>query len=151
MMNDGLEAGAPDTQHRGPHGVNDAAVRAAGKVLETTEQARGHQYAFHRLTGRADLQLDAAVAELRDAGHTGTAERISRELIGRNALAGRWSFEVVDGYYRCFQHVEPLVGEQLTGGRRHLLEAQMKEHRRAHGHPAHTGGPCESHPENTKE
>ena len=71
-------------------------------MLETTEQARGHQYAFHRLTGRADLQLDAAVAELRDAGHTGTAERISRELIGRNVLAGRWSFQVVDGYYRCF-------------------------------------------------
>jgi hypothetical protein len=150
-MNDGLEAGVPGTQHRGPDGVNDAGVRAAGKVLETTEQARGHRYAFHRLTGRADRQLDAAVAERRDAGHTGTAERISRELIGRNVLPGRWSFQVVDGYDRCFQHVERLVREQLTGGRRHLLEAQMNEHRRTHGHPAQIGGPCESHPENTKE
>jgi hypothetical protein len=133
-------------------GVDDAAVRAAGKLLETTEHARGHQYVFRWVTGRADLPLDAAEAEkLRDAGHTGTAERISRKLIGRDVLSGRWSFQVVDGYYRCFQHVERLVREQLTGGRRHLPKVQIKVHRLTHGHPAHIAGWCESHHENTKE
>jgi hypothetical protein len=91
-------------------GADEAVVRAAGKVseaLETTERARGHLYAFHQLTGHADLQLDAAVGALRGAGHPELADQITRELIGRNVVAGRWSFQVVedyeDGYYRCFQ------------------------------------------------
>ena len=45
---------------------------------------------------------------------------ISRELIGRNVLQGRWSFQVIedydDGYYRCFQEMERTVRQQLTGG-----------------------------------
>jgi hypothetical protein len=126
----------------------DGAVQAAGKIaeaLETTERARGHLYSFHQLTGRADLQLDAAVAELKAVGRTDLAETISRELIGRNVLAGRWSFQVVeeydDGYYRCFQEIERLVRGRLTGGRRHVHEARMKEHRRTDGHPEHTAAP----------
>lgn len=119
-----------------------------GKVseaLETTERARGHLYAFHQLTGRADLQLDAAVARLREIGQHKLADHITTELIGRNVLPGRWSFQVVedydDGYYRCFQDTEHLVRERLTGGRRHVHEAEMKHRRRSHGHPAHTASP----------
>jgi hypothetical protein len=156
-MNDGLQAGAPGPQHRGPDGVDDAAVRAAGKVsqaLYSTEQARGHLYAFHQLTGRADLQLDAALAELRDAGHTGLAERISRELIAGNVLPGRWRLQVVDdydGYHRRFQRIERLVRERLTAKRRHRLEAQMKDQRRTHERPALTTMPSEFSAENTQE
>jgi hypothetical protein len=61
--------------------AGDAAVQAAGKVsgpLETTERARGHLYSFHQLTGRADLQLDAAVALLHEFGQADLAERITR-------------------------------------------------------------------------
>jgi hypothetical protein len=71
--------------------ARDAAVRAVGKMseaLETIERARGHLYAFHQLTGRADLQLDAVVEELSDIGQHDLAERISHELIGRNVLPG---------------------------------------------------------------
>ncbi len=120
-------------------------AEAVGKVteaLETVERARGHLYSFHQLTGRADLQLDAAVTQLRELGHADLAELISRELVGRNVLPGRWTFQVVeeydDGYYRCFREIEGLVRSRLTEGRRHVHEARLKESRRTHGHPAHT-------------
>ena len=132
-------------------GGDETGVRAVGKVseaFETTERARGHLYAFHQLTGHADLQLDAAVAALRGAGHPALADLITRELIGRNVVPGRWSFQVVedydDGYYRCFREIERLVRERLTGGWRHVYEAEIKEQRRTHGHPAHSATPSGS-------
>lgn len=141
-------------EHRRRDGADDAAVRAAGKVseaLETIEQARGHLYSFHQLTGHGDLLLDEAVQQLHDAGHSQLAKHITEELIGRNVLPGRWSFQVVedydDGYYACFTHMESLVRQRLTGGRRHVFEAQLKEQRRTHGHLAHSAAPAESAPE----
>jgi hypothetical protein len=130
--------------------TSEAVAEAVGKVteaLETVERARGHLYSFHQLTGHADLQLDAAVAQLHALGHSDLAQHVSHELIGRNVLPGRWSFQVVDdyddGYYRCFQEVEHLVRNRLTDGRRHVHEAQLKERRRTAGHPAHTATPDE--------
>jgi hypothetical protein len=141
-----------------PDSADEAAVRAAGKMteaLETTERARGHLYSFHQLTGRADLLLDDAVRLLREAGHPQMAEHICEELIGRNVLPGRWSFQVVedydDSYYRCFRDIERLVRQHLTAGRRHVFEAELKEQRRTHGHLAHRAVPTESAPEPTKE
>lgn len=135
-------------EDRRPEGTSDKGVEAAGKVseaLETIERARGHLFSFHQLTGRADLQLDSAVTLLRESGHNELADHISHDLIGRNVLPGRWSFQVIedyeDGYYRCFQEVERLVRNQLTGGRRHVYEAEMKEQRRTSGLPAHTATP----------
>ncbi|OBI23262.1 hypothetical protein [Mycobacterium sp. E2497] len=128
--------------------TRDDVAKAVGKVteaLETVERARGHLYSFHQLTGHADLQLDAAVAHLRDLGETDLAQYLSDELVGRNVLPGRWTFQVIDeyddGYYRCFREVERLVRDRLTGGRRHVYEAQLKERRRTPAHPAHTAGP----------
>ncbi|OBG72298.1 hypothetical protein A9X05_27675 [Mycobacterium sp. E3298] len=132
----------------GHNGTSDAVAQAVGKVteaLETVERARGHLYSFHQLTGRADLQLDDAVARLKEIGHAELAQHISRELVGRNVLPGRWTFQVVDdyddGYYRCFREIERLVRDRLTEGRRHVHEAQLKERRRTAGHPAHTATP----------
>ncbi|WP_102418269.1 hypothetical protein [Mycobacterium sp. 4858] len=128
--------------------TRDDVAKAVGKVteaLETVERARGHLYSFHQLTGHADLQLDAAVAHLRDLGETDLAQYLSDELVGRNVLPGRWTFQVIDeyddGYYRCFREVERLVRDRLTGGRRHVYEAQLKERRRTPAHPAHTASP----------
>jgi hypothetical protein len=143
-----MSADGPDPQHRRPDGVDDATVSALGKIseaLEAVEQARGNLYAFHRLCGTADLTLGDGVAELREAGHTALADRIERELVGRNILDGRWSFQVVeeydDGYYATFRGLEKLARDELVAGRRHLFEAEMKEDRRTHGHPAHTARP----------
>ncbi|BBY07763.1 hypothetical protein [Mycobacterium noviomagense] len=125
------------------------------EALETTERARGHLYSFHQLTGRADLLLDDAVQLLREAGHPRAAEHICEELIGRNVLPGRWSFQVVedydDAYYRCFRDMERLVRQQLTAGRRHVFEAELKEQRRMHGPRAHRAAPPESVPDPTEE
>lgn len=132
------------------NGEIDGVAQAVGKVteaLETIERARGHLYSFHQLTGRADLQLDEAVARLRETGHSDLAQHISTELIGRNVLPGRWSFQVLedydDGYYRCFTQIEQLVRSRLTEGRRHVYEMALKERRRTDGHPAHTASPSD--------
>lgn len=126
----------------------DGVAQAVGRVteaLETIERARGHLYSFHQLTGRADLQLDEAVARLNEIGQTDHARRITSELIGRNVLTGRWSFHVVEeydeGYYRCFKETEQLVRTRLTEGRRHVHEMALKQRRRTAGHPAHTATP----------
>lgn len=142
------EPDAPDTQHRPPEGVDDATVEAVGRLteaLETTERARGHLYSFHQLTGSADLQLGDAVEKLRAAGHQDLADSIAKELVGRNVLPGRWTFQIMedydDTYWSAFRETERRVREELTGGRRHLHEAGMKEDRRTHGHPDHTARP----------
>jgi hypothetical protein len=134
----------PDEQHRRPDGLDDTTVLALGKLseaLETIERVRGHLYAMHQLTGTADFMLDEAVALFREAGHTGTAERIQRELIGRNVIPGHWTFQLVeefdDGYYAEFRAVERDARDRLAQGRRHLYEAELKEERRTHGRPGH--------------
>lgn len=139
----------PDPAHRRPEGVDDATVAALGKVseaLEAIEIARGHLYAFHRLSGTADLTLGEGVEGLREAGHTDLADRIERELVGRNVLEGRWTFQVVeeydDGYYAAFRELEALARAELVGGHRHLYEAEMKEERRTHGAPGHEARPA---------
>ncbi|MEV0394802.1 hypothetical protein [Polymorphospora rubra] len=139
----------PDPAHRRPAGLDDTTVAALGKLseaLETTERARGHLYSMHQLTGHADLQLDEAVALFRRAGHDRVADRIERELIGRNVIAGRWTFQIVedydDGYHATFREVETWARDDLAGGRRHLLEAEMKERRRTRGLPGHEARPA---------
>lgn len=132
------------TDHQRPRGLDDTTVRALGKLseaLETVERARGHLYEMHQLTGTADFRLDEAVSLFMQAGHTAVAERIERELIGRNVVPGHWTFQLVeeydDGYYAEFRAVERDVREELAKGRRHLYEAELKERRRTHGRAGH--------------
>lgn len=138
----------PDAEHRRPEGTSDETVEALGKVseaLEAIEIARGHLYTFHRLSGTADLTLGQGVEQLREAGHDELADLIDRELVGRNVLDGRWTFQVVeeydDGYYADFKRLEKQARDELVGGRRHLFEAEMKEDRRTHGLSHHTARP----------
>lgn len=135
-----------DDAHLRPPGVDDATVEALGelsKALETTERARGHLYAFHQLTGGADLSLGKAVEMLRQAGHTEQAELIEQEILGRNVIPGCWTFQIIEAYnttyYRPFAEVEAEVRQDLAEGREHLYETEIKEARRTHGHPDHTG------------
>lgn len=143
-------ADQPDAAHQRPEGLDDATVEALGtlsKALETAEHARGMLYGFHRLSGTADLLAGDAVDELRAAGHTELADRVETELVGRNVIEGRWTFQIVedydDGYYALFRELEKTARDQLAGGRRHLFEAEMKEDRRSHGRPAHEARPDE--------
>lgn len=138
----------PSSEHRRPAGVTDATVEALGKLseaLETIEEARGSLYHFHRMSGSADLAIGEAVELLERAGHHELAARIRTEVIGRNVLDGRWTFQVVeeydDGYYHAVKDVEAAARGELVGGRRHLFEAEMKEDRRTHGLPHHEATP----------
>lgn len=140
----------PDAAHQVPDGVSDDTVEALGTLsaaVEVIEHARGLLYGFHRLTGKADLDLGEAVEQLRKAGHTELADRIDRELIGRNVIAGRWTFQVVedydDGYYALAKELERTAREDLAGGRRHLFEAGMKEDRRTQARRHHEATPSD--------
>jgi hypothetical protein len=137
-------ADGPDSAHRRPDGLDDRTVEALGKLseaLETVERVRGHLHSAHQLTGTADFMLDDAVELFRLAGHPKLAQRIAGELIGRNVIPGRWTFQLVeeydDGYYADFKTIEKDARDELAEGKRHLYEAELKERRRTRGRPGH--------------
>jgi hypothetical protein len=139
-----------DDEHARPPGVSDAVVEAVGMVSEALEgvhRARGHLYAMHQLIGGADLKLGEAAELLRQEGQPELADEIEHKLVGRNVIAGRWTFQLVeefdDGYYRLFEGIDRTVRDRLVGGRRHVYEAEMKQRRRSHGTPGHEATPAE--------
>jgi hypothetical protein len=140
----------PDAQHQVPEGVSEATIEALGSLsaaVEVIEHARGLLYGFHRLTGTADLNLGEAVEQLRKAGHTELADRIDTELVGRNVIEGRWTFQIVedydDGYYALAKELERTARDELVQGRRHLFEAGMKEDRRTQDQRHHEATPSD--------
>ena len=133
---------------RRPSGVSDETVSAVGKfseALEWVERARGHLYDFHQMMGHADALIGEAADELREAGHQDQAQRIEAELVGRNALEGRWSFQLVEEYdaiyWSAVRAAADDLREQLVDGRHHVLESEMKERRRTHGARFHEQRP----------
>jgi hypothetical protein len=137
-----------DDEHARPDGTTDAEVEAVGTVseaLEKIERARGHLYSFHQLIGAADFGLGDGADQLAASGHEDLATRLREELIGMNVLAGRWSFQVVedfdDTYWTTARELERAVREEVTGGRRHVYEAELKQRRRTHGRPGHEATP----------
>lgn len=114
-------------------GEDDATVSALGKLsaaLEVVETARGHLYEFHRMSGSADLTLQEAVGELRDAGHDELATTIEQVLVGRDVIPDHWTFQIVDEYddqyYSVFTALEAYARQQAGGYERHVFEAEMK-------------------------
>ncbi|MGZ8177729.1 hypothetical protein ACXVUM_07335 [Williamsia sp. SKLECPSW1] len=137
-----------DDPHRRPQGVDDATVRAVGKMteaLEYVERARGHLYELHQLSGTADLRFGEAADLLEEAGHGELATAVRAEIVGLNTFPGRWTFQLVeeydDEYYSVVRAAEKRVRDDLLGGRRHVLESEMKESRRTHGRQGHESRP----------
>lgn len=138
-----------DDDHRRPPGVDDGTVEAVGTVgeaLEWLERARGRLYDFHQMVGHLDLKMGEAAEQLRRCGHAELAELLERDVVGRNVLDGRWTFQVVeefdDLYYEPIRAAERRVREELVAGRRHVFEAEMKEARRTHGRAGHERRPA---------
>ncbi|WCO67388.1 hypothetical protein PO878_01480 [Iamia majanohamensis] len=137
-----------DDPHIRPEGADDATVEAVGKLteaLEWVERARGDLYDFHQKMGHADLTIGKAADALEEAGHAEVAERIRTELVGRNTIVGRWTFQIVeefdDGYWSDVRAGEKRVRDELLDGRRHVFESEMKEDRRTHGRKDHESRP----------
>ena len=144
----------PDEDHTAPRGVSDELVEAVGGVtasFEVIEHARGMLYAFHRLVGRADKELAEALDQLEAAGRPDLAEALRAEVVGRNVIDGRWTFQLVEefdaGYYQAFADAERAVRDATMGGRRHVFEAQLKERERTRGLPGHEARPAAQHAE----
>ena len=138
----------PDDRWGRPDGVTDATVEATGRLseaLEWIERCRGRLYDFHQMMGHADFLLGDAVEQLRAAGHEEQAKLLETEIVGRNVLEGRWTFQVIeefdDTYWAPARAVEERIRNELVGGRRHLFEAELKEQRRSKGVPNHESRP----------
>ena len=143
---------APEPAHERPPGVDDATVAAVGKVseaLEWLERARGRLYDFHQMLGHLDFQMEDAAGLLREAGHDALADRLEQEVVGRNVLDGRWTFQVIeefeDTYYEPIRQVEAAIRDELVAGRRHVFESELKERRRTHGEQGHEARPPAAH------
>ena len=141
-----------DRSHDRPDGAGDDAVAAVGQLteaLEWVERARGHLYEFHQMMGHADALLGEATDALDTAGHQELAQELGTNLVGRNALDGRWSFQMVeefdDGYWSAFRDAEARVRDELLDGRRHVYESEMKDRRRGAGHLHHERRPATAH------
>ncbi|AZI59654.1 hypothetical protein EH165_14585 [Nakamurella antarctica] len=108
-------------------------MEAVGKIsaaFEIIENARGMLYQFHRMSGMADLNLQDGIEALRKAGHPELADEIEDVLVGRDVVRDMWTFQIVenydDQYYSVFKAVDTKVREQLSAGRNHIFEAEMK-------------------------
>lgn len=134
--------------HARPSGVDDTTVEAVGRLteaLEYVERARGALFDLHQLIGRADILAEEAADLLEQAGHDELAGALRADLVGRNVLDGRWTFQIVEEfertYWEPFRGLERQVRDQLLDGRRHVFEAEMKERRRTHGRARHEPRP----------
>jgi hypothetical protein len=129
--------------------INPQTIDAVGKAteaLEYVERARGHLYAFHQLIGRADFLFEESSLQLAESGHHEEADSLWQNVVGRDVLEGRWTFEIVerfdDDYYQA-AHTEVLrIEQRLVAGRRHAHEEALRQRRRL-AHPPiprdHTG------------
>jgi hypothetical protein len=139
----------PDEEHRRPSGASDELVDAVGKVgeaFEWIERVRGRLYDFHQMMGHADYLFGDAADALEAAGCPEQAALLREEVVGRNVLDGRWTFQMIeefeDCYYRPVSDAERSVRDQLLDGKRHVFEAELKEQRRTRGHPQHASRPA---------
>jgi len=133
---------------RRPDGVTDETVEALGKSSEAAEyliRARGALYEFHQLMGHADFLLGDAADALAAAGHPAEADQLRSDVIGRNAIDGRWTFQIVEEYDALYygpvqDHLRQLQ-DDLIEGTAHVFEAELKEQRRSRGRRGHEHRP----------
>ena len=85
----------------------------------------------------------------RDAGQTEDADELERDIVGRNAIDGRWSFQIVeeydDLYHRAVTDAVRQLEAQHQGGVRHVFESRMKDDRRTSSRPGHERRPAAVH------
>lgn len=140
-----------DDAHRRPAGVSDAEIEATdsvGQAEEFVERARGHLYELHHLIGRADILYKRAADQLEAVGRTELSERLRNEIIGLNVIHGRWTFQLVeefdDGFWTAARDAGRAVRDEITDGKRHVSESEMKARNRTPGQQGHEATPDSS-------
>jgi hypothetical protein len=115
------------------------AVGKASEALEYVERARGHLYAFHQLIGRADALFEESARGLAAQGHGADAASLWRNVVGRDVLEGRWTYQIVEGfdddYYSVARSEVVRLEHCLVDSRRHAHEEMMRERRRTERPP----------------
>ena len=127
--------------HRACLAPDDLVVHPrAGPVVPGRAQQTG---------GHADLVFGEAAELLGAAGHDRARTRVDDEIVGRNILDGRWTFQVVDEfddlYYQPVRTMVKELEEELIDGRRHVFEAEMKDERRSRRRPGQERRPPAAH------
>jgi hypothetical protein len=128
-----VAADLPDDRWQRPPGTTDATVEALGRLSEALEyvhRVRGALYELHQLVGRADFLFEEAAELLRDAGHGQLADIVEGDVVGRNVLPGRWTFQVVEEFDDTYYL--PVVGTE-EHIRTELLRAPPSLRERAEG------------------
>ena len=124
-----------------------AATGKLSEAVEWVERARGHLYGFHQLIGRADFLFEDAADLLEQAGEGAWAQAVRSGVVGRNVIAGRWTFQIVEDfdsdYWSCVRDMRQRICDEFTEGRLHAFEAHLKEQRRTAGRPHHEADPAE--------
>jgi hypothetical protein len=111
-------------------------MATATEAMEYVERARGHLITLHHLLGRAEVLFEEVAGELRAEGHSTEAAQLEREVIGRDVIEGRWSYELLEEFDRAYYepvrdtHREVVAG---TVGRPHAREEHVRAARRRAG------------------
>jgi hypothetical protein len=78
--------------------------------------------------------FEESASRLAEVGHRDEAALLWQDLVGRDVLEGRWTFEIVerfdDDYYGTARSDVTRLVDGLVGGRRHAHEAVMRNQRR---------------------
>lgn len=142
----------PASGDDGADQIDDDIVEAMGTLGEAYEyliRARGHLYSFHQLMGRVDFLFGDAADQFDDAGRSEAADELRAEIVGRNVLDGRWTFQVVeefdDLYWDAVHGTVRDLQRRYQGGRRHVHESRMKDERRSSGRAGHERRPPGAH------
>jgi hypothetical protein len=111
-------------------------MATATEAMEYVERARGHLITLHHLLGRAEVLFEEVASELRAEGHAAEATRLEHEVIGRDVIEGRWSYELLEefdrGYFEPVRNTHRDVVAS-TVGRPHAREERVRAARRRAG------------------
>ena len=107
---------------------------ASSARRSSASSERGALYDFHQISGHADLLVAEAIDLFDEAGHDRWAECVRDELLGRDVIPGRWTFQIVEDYdatyWECARSIRSRLEADLLQGRTHVHEAEMKGRRR---------------------
>ena len=101
------------------------------------------------MIGRADFLFEEAADLLDDASLGDDAQLLRSEVVGRNVLDGRWTFQIVeefdDLFYGPIRDTLRDLERRRLDGRRHVYESELKDRRRSLGRNGHERRPPAAH------